>query len=317
MATFNRQFKSRLSAYFVKRLGMVEYKRGWLKGDCPSCGREFKFGVNMGLNRSNCFVCGYNKSPIDIVLELESFSVYTEAIDFINKTEEFEEYVYKEEQLELKERKDTFLPEGFRLLNQGNSTIAKIARNYVKKRGFNPTLKSREGWGYGTRDKYLGYLIIPFTSEGKLVYFNARKFMGNGPRYNNPSTDVTGIGKSMIWYNRDALFMYKSVFICEGAINASTVGPKAIASGGKFVSRYQINDLIKSPVERFIILLDPDAKCKALDLALTLVDFKMVKVVYLPDGKDCNDLGLRKTMRLVYNTRYQDRQTLMKMKLEL
>lgn len=317
MVIYNRAFKSRLSAYFTRRLGLIEYRRGWLKGDCPSCGKEFKFGVNIGLNRSNCFVCGYSKSPIDIVLELENFEVYAQATAFINNTAEFEEYEYKEERIELKERKETFLPEGFRLLNQGDSTIAKAARKYVKGRGFDPIKKAREGWGYGTKDKYLGYLIIPFIAEGKLVYFNARRFMSNGPRYNNPTTDVTGIGKSMIWYNRDALFMYKANYICEGAINASTIGSRAIASGGKFVSRYQINDLIKSPVERFIILLDPDAKCKAIDLALSLVDFKRVKVVYLPEGKDCNDLGLRKTMRLVYNTRYQDRQTLMKMKLGL
>lgn len=317
MAIYNRVFKSRLQAYFIRRLGMVEYRRGWLKGNCPSCGKEFKFGVNIGLNRSNCFVCGYRKSPIDIILELENFDVYAQAVDFVNKTEEFEEYAYKEEKVELKEKKETFLPDGFRLLTQGDSIIAKAARNYVKSRGFDPKLKSREGWGYGTKDKYLGYLIIPFTYEGKLVYFNARRFISNGPRYNNPATDVTGIGKSMIWYNHDALFMYKTVYICEGAINASTVGPKAIASGGKFVSRYQVNELIKSPAERFIILLDPDAKDKAIDLALSLVDFKRVKVVYLPEGKDCNDIGLRKTMRLVYNTRYQDRQTLTKMRLEL
>ena len=43
--------------------------------------------------------------------------------------------------------------------------------------------------------------------------------------------------------------MYKTVYLCEGAINAQTMGEKGIASGGKAISRYQVNEIIKSPVE--------------------------------------------------------------------
>ena len=34
--------------------------------------------------------------------------------------------------------------------------------------------------------------------------------------------------------------------------------------------------------------MDPDAKKQSLDLALKLVNFKSVKVIYLPEGKDAN-----------------------------
>lgn len=208
------------------------------------------------------------------------------------------------------------LPEGFKSILFGKSSLAKAARNYVKKRGFNLQKVAMAGWGYGTKGKYFGYLIIPFHQHGELVYFNARLFIGNGPKYNNPDTSESGLGKSFIIYNKDALDIYKTVFICEGALNAETMGERGIASGGKAISRYQINEIIKSPVERIIILFDPDAKDRAIDLALKLVNFKKVKVIFLPEGTDCNDLGRKRTLSYVYKTHYQNYQELFKLKLK-
>ena len=162
----------------------------------------------------------------------------------------------------------------------------------------------------GTIGTTYGYLIIPFYYQGQLKYYNARNVIGKGPRYNNPDKDITGLGKQFIIFNHDALEMYRSVFICEGALNALTMGDRGIATMGKAISQYQINELLKSQCERYIILLDPDAKQYAINLALKLVAYKKVKVVFLPDGKDCNDLGKREVLRLVYNTRYQSYQEL-------
>jgi len=316
MARYNNQFKGRLKAYLIKRLGMFDYKHGWMKGNCPSCEKEFKFGVNISLNRTNCFVCGYSPSPLDMVMDLEGLHTYAETLDFLDHGD-FEGYEFKEVKVELKERIDVYLPDGFRLLSLGKSQLARSARNYISKRGFDIKKMSRKGWGYSNSEKYFGYIIIPFYSHNKLIYFNARNYMSTGPRYNNPDTDVTGVGKSMIWYNKDAFYMYKQVYILEGAFNAETLGDKATASGGKFVSRYQINDIIKSPVERIVIVLDPDAIDKAVDLALKLVDYKRVKVVILPDGEDANSLGKKETMKHIYKVRYQNRQDLIKLKNDL
>ena len=165
--------------------------------------------------------------------------------------------------------------------------------------------------------KYLGYIIIPFTEHGQLTYFNARLYMGAGPKYNNPEVDVTGLGKSFIIYNADALEIYRTIYICEGAINAETLGENGIATGGKAVSRWQVNKFIKSQVEKFIILIDPDAKDKALDLAFKLVPFKKVKVVFLPDNEDVNSLGKQRTLEYVRETTYQTYQELLTIKSQL
>lgn len=69
------------------------------------------------------------------------------------------------------------------------------------------------------------------------------------------------------------------------------MGDRAIATMGKAVSRYQLNGLIKSPCQRYIILLDFDAQKYAIDLALKLILYKKVKVVFFEDSRDVNDLG--------------------------
>lgn len=173
---------------------------------------------------------------------------------------QFDELQFKEEKIELAESKPVYLPDGFRNISLGDSQLAKSIRGYIKKRGFNLEKFSRCGIGYGTMGTTYGYLIIPFYYRGQLRYYNARNVIGKGPRYNNPDKDITGLGKQFIIFNHDALEMYRSVFICEGALNALTIGDRAIATMGKAISQYQVNELLKSQCERFIILLDPDAK---------------------------------------------------------
>lgn len=312
-----QQFKNQLYNYFVKRLGAYKYRNGWLRvPTCPYCHREQKMGINLNTYRTNCFRCGEHPSPAQMVMDIEGLDTYSELITFL-RNGDFTELTFTEDKVELSEAKPVYLPEGFKLITQGTSTLANSFRKYVIKRGFNPNELARHGVGYCTKGEYFGYLIIPFYTEGSLRYWNARLVIGSGPRYNNPPKDITGLGKEFLIYNSDALGLYNQVFICEGAINALTMGENAIATMGKSISRYQVNELIKAQAKRYIILLDPDAKDKAIDLALKLVNFKSVKVVYLPEGKDCNDIQRKEVMKLIWKTRYQSYNDLIKMKNEL
>lgn len=312
-----QQFKTQLYNYFVKRLGAYEYRNGWLRVPvCPYCGREQKMGVNLTTYRTNCFRCGEHPSPAQMVMYIETLDTYAELLTFL-KHGDFSELSFTETKVELAEPKPVYLPDGFRLINQGECHIAKIIRNYLKHRGFDINELSKQGIGYCTKGDYFGYVILPFYSNGKLTYFNARLVIGNGPRYNNPPKSVTGLGKEFLIFNEDALGLYNQVYICEGVFNALTMGERAIATMGKAISRYQLNLLIKSPVKRFILLLDPDAKKQSIDLALKLVNFKSVKVIYLPEGEDANSIGREEVMKLVWRTRYQSYSNLIKLKNEL
>lgn len=248
-----------------------------------------------------------------MIMDIENLDNYGELIKLLNNGE-FTELEFRDEKIELAEKKPVYLPDGFRNISIGKSTVAKAMQNYVKRRGFDIKTLSKIGVGYCTTGSLFGYLIIPFFYNGELRYYNARQVIGSGPRYNNPSKDITGCGKEFLIFNYDALFMYRSVFICEGAINALTLGERGIALMGKAFSRYQVNQIIKSSCEHVIILLDPDAKEYAIKLALELVHFKKVKVVFLPEEKDVNDLGKSETLKLVYQTRYMQYKDLIKLK---
>lgn len=310
------QFKSKLLTYFTKRLGIFKYRHGWYRVPvCPYCGRKNKLGINFSMNRCNCFRCNAHPTPIQLAMDIEHFTEYSELIKLLNNGE-FTELTFKDDKVEIQGRKELFLPEGFRNISKGKSQLARSMRSYIKKRGFEIERLSRQGVGYSTEGQYFGYLIIPYTYHGILRYYNARLVIGNGPRYRNPDKDVSGLGKEFIIFNHDALEMYDSVYICEGAFNAMTMGDRAIAMMGKAVSAYQINELIKSPVKRFIILLDFDAREYAINLALKLVPFKRVKVVFFDDKRDVNDLGKKATLRKVYSTRYQTYNDLIRLKNE-
>lgn len=268
------KFKAQLYNYFISRLGGYRYRRGWMRiPTCPYCGREEKLGVNLSIYRTNCFRCNAHSSPAQLIMDIEGFTEYHELISFLNNGQ-FDELQFKEEKIELAESKPIYLPEGFRNISLGDSQLAKSIRGYVKKRGFSVDQFSRYGIGYGTMGETYGYLIIPFYYHGQLKYYNARNVIGKGPRYNNPDKDITGLGKQFLIFNHDALEMYRSVFICEGALNALTMGDRAIATMGKAISKYQINELLKAPCERYVILLDPDAKEYAINLAFKLVNYK-------------------------------------------
>ena len=316
MTKITSNFKGKLHQYFIKKLRAFDYRRGWMKSRCPYCGREGKFGINISRNHCNCFVCGQHPNVFNLIMYLEKVDTYSEVYQILDK-DEYSGYVFKEEKSGILSHKPIYLPEGFINIRFGDSTLGRSARNYVKKRGFDINQVSMSGWGYGTKGKYLGYLIIPFHEKGKLVYYNARLFFGNGPKYNNPEVSDTGIGKSFILYNKDALEIFKTIYLCEGAINAETMGKQGIASGGKIMSRYQINEIIRSQVERVIILFDPDAKDRAIEVALKLIPYKKVKVIFLPEGKDVNDIGRKATLKLIYSQRYLSYQELFKLKQNL
>jgi len=292
----NQITKNKLYEYSIKILGMREYVRGWLKGNCPSCGRIDKFGVNLGMNRTNCFVCEYHPSPIVMVVDNEGFSTINEALIYL-KT--FEGLRYLEPTVEKIESKPIHLPEGYMNIAMGSSKLSQMIRSYVERRGFDIKEVSLRGWGYGTKGEYLGYLILPFYTAGKLTYYNGRRVVGNGPKYNNPKIEDYGIGKSLILYNADALAIYDEIYLLEGVINADTLGENGIATGGKNISDYQISLINKSPVKKIIVVLDPDAFENSIRIGLQLVFHKEVKLVTWEGDKDVNDLGKEESLKRI------------------
>jgi DNA primase len=303
--------KEKLYAYFKTRVGMVDYTRGWLKGTCPRCGK-FKFGVNISSNRANCFYCGPFQDPLTTVKELENFRTKQEVYNLLNNLGSVSGFVdYTPEiQYEL----GTSLPTSFTPLNLGDSQYGKSARNYMKRRGFDILDLTMAGFGYCTEGKYQGYIIMPFYQDNLVIYFHARLYMGDGPKFNNPPIEEVNVGKSLVIYNVDSLAIYNTIYVVESVLNARTLGDNAIAGGGKSFSNHQFSTILKSPVKNIIILLDPDALDKAFKMALLLVPHKKVKVVVLPEGEDVNSLGRKHTLNICRKTRYLNYNQILELK---
>jgi hypothetical protein len=294
-------------------MGMYDYTRGWLKGDCPYCGKADKFGIQLDLNKANCFVCGKHGTVIKSLMETSGTDNYHELLNLL-KTDTILNY----SEFETKPLDESFaeLPEGFVPLNyKKGGKLGQMVNYYLSHtRGLDTNALSRKGFGYINSGRMFGYLVMPFYANNKLVYYHTRNLWGKGPKFDNPTVDEVGIGKSLIMYNRDSLWLYDRVFLVESVLNAETLGETACATGGKKISSYQINTIIKSPVNRVIILLDPDGYVDALKVAMTLSDYKRVKVCLLPGDADVNDLGRRKVLNLVHKTHYQPYSELVKLK---
>lgn len=311
MATINNNIRDKINEYFITNLGMYEYRRGWLKGDCPSCGTH-KYGVNLTLNRTNCFRCGYNPKPIVSVMETENLNSITEAYRFVNG---FSGMEYYQAPIEVKQLKESAtLPENYKNIKRGKSIYANRVRRYLRNRGFDIDELSLRGFGYCTSGKYFGHVIMPFYYQGKLIYFNARNIMNIGSKFNNPLVEEFGLGKSMLMYNMDSLHLYNKCYLFESVTNCLTIGDNAFGTGGKKLSQYQLNFIIKSPCKKIIIGLDKDAIEDAIKVAYKLVDYKKIKILMFEDDRDVNDLGKKKTLKIERQSKYLSHRDIIKLK---
>lgn len=310
---FNTDILGRMQTYFEQRLGVKKHRTGWLRaGMCPDCGKKGKFGINLITNRTNCFSCSYRGKPLKIIMKLENLETYSQVFKYLGAFESAE--LFDGGTTELLFTKKNILPESFKLIGLGTSEVSRMARNYLKKRGFDITKLMMKGVGYCTRGKYAFRIIFPFYEKGNLVYFNAREFINTGFRFLNPNAEDFGTGKSLLIYNIDSIHIYQQIYLVESITNAETLGDRAVAIGGKIPSDYQMSRILSSKVKRVVVILDPDAYWEALKAGLKFVQHKKVKVINIPripsdkdptKFKDVNDLGKKFIAELVRNTPWQ------------
>lgn len=298
---YNQQVKTKLQEYFMERWGMWEYTRGWLKGDCPLCGKDKKLGVQIEENKAHCFSCDFRMTTFRFIMEIENLNQYNEVYNLLKKYNGTTS-IYSVSNEPEREAKHLQLPPEFKLIGLYTSQTARLVEKNLKKRGFSIPYLMRKGVGYCATGKYAGRIIIPYYENGQLRYFNARKFIDIGEKFKNPTKDECGVGKAEVIYNIDALDLYERIWLFESTTNALTIGDSAIGTGGKSLSPWQKNKILQSPVKDVLVGLDDDAYIEALKLGLELCNFKRVKVLKFPPKKDANVLGKKKTKELAKAT---------------
>lgn len=296
-----QSIKSKLYRYFKYRLNLKKSTQGFLRGDCPYCGGKFTFGVNPEKMKVKCFKdCGIPYSPLNLIMYLENFETFTELRAFLNIQQEYEAYDALIKGVTKKiDYKPIELPKGYLPISMGQGIMAEAARKAMLKRGFSIKKLNQAGVGYCLEGNYMGYIIFPFYSMGKLEFFQGRKFAAYGPKMQNPKEEEYGIGKTSLIYNKDALFMYDRVYVVESITNALTLGDSSVALLGKTISTYQLSLLIKCPAQEIVLILDPDALKEAISLAMQLTQYKRIKLVYWEGDKDVNNLGRKETLSRV------------------
>lgn len=289
MRKTSAKFRAQVRAWAIQALNLRDYRRGWLKGDCPSCGAGDKFGINPESLSANCFKCGVH-NLYELVARVEQVEIH-EVSNILNSTDA-PTFLPKPKKQQKKSKRELELPESFIPLLLGDNEIGRRVRKKMKSRGFDLMDLAIMGVGYCTSGEYMGSVVFPFYYQGQLVYYTARRVIKLGVnKFINPNSEVYGIGKASLIYNVAALSQYSEVNLLESITNALTLGPDSVAILGKKASQAQLNTLLRSPVEIFNIILDPDAKPEAISLALALIRVKKVRVLLLDGDKDVNDLG--------------------------
>ena len=112
-------------------------------------------GINLSSYRSN-----YHMNPAQLVMDVEGFDTYAELLKFLDNGN-FTDREFTEEKIELADAKPVYLPDGFKLINQGTSQVARSIRNYITGRGFTIEDTAKHGIGYvSSEGPFFGYLII-------------------------------------------------------------------------------------------------------------------------------------------------------------
>ena len=317
---YNNKSRDKLNYYFRVELSMKDSTNGFMRSNCPFCNGNFCFGVNLETNKAHCFKCDYESTPVRAVMELNNFEQYSELTKFLNDSESWD-FLPKIKREKRVEARPVELPPFYRAIRAGTSHLARAARNYMKGRGFDLIDLTYRGVGYCYDGEYMGYIVIPYYHEGKLIYWKTRSYIG-AKSFKNPDETMFGIGKSQLIYNIDALGIYNKVNIVESETNALTLGDNTIGLAGKSISPWQLSCLIKSPVKQFNIILDPDAQDKALDLAMKLTQYKKVKNVSWDNSGfekeyDVNDMGKSVTKWFIKHTPIRGYSELFRDKLNL
>lgn len=193
------------------------------------------------------------------------------------------------------------LPDSFSPLWENQDDIlSRHAINRLKKRSVNYGDIVKYRIGYCGDGRYKNRIVIPsYDSEGDLNYLIGRAIWSNQkPKYKNCSAPKSRV----IPFNNTINWSFP-VTLVEGPFDAISVRRNSIPLLGNRLSEKLKACIIRSPLDLINVVLDPDMRGTATDIAEGLIEEGIrVRIVDLPEGKDPDDLGFENTWNLIRNT---------------
>lgn len=184
------------------------------------------------------------------------------------------------------------------------------AREYMRGRGFDPDIFSRElevsfcPLAVDQFSRASERLIIPVIMEGEMKGWQARLLLGKESKFNPKYLTMTGMKKSQTLYNYDEASKMPFIVVTEGPTKVWRWGKEAVATLGKEVnvSGWQIQRLAFWGLQGkpIIILLDGDAKARAQLMYDALKGVPKRVIVPLDDGVDPGDIPTQELRDYVY-----------------
>lgn len=270
---------------------------------CPLCGdskkslskRRFNLDYNNGNPIYHCFNCGESGSFLTLYSTLKGISI-------IEAKKELSSYDpdYLIQKLS-KRKRDKVIEEieyeYHDYIRNDCVTLQDSSNGYIKKqylkslKDFVTSRKIKTDVFIAYKGKYQGRYIIPIYDEhNHIVYFQARASNDNiHPKYDNPT-----LAKGSIIYNKHKFERDKYIIVCEGLIDAATVGNQGTACLGSSISKYFLDTVNNLTNKGVVIAMDNDEPGM-------LAIFKIIDELILPAStrfflfpqkyKKCDDLN--------------------------
>jgi DNA primase len=203
------------------------------------------------------------------------------------------------------------LPKEFKSLwSNGSSIIGKHSRVYLNNRNVSNGDIIRYGVGYCEEGMYSNRVIVPsYNSDGELNYFVGRDIYEGGFKYKNPpvSKDVIGFDLFINWN--------EPIVLCEGVFDAIAIKRNAIPLFGKTIPKSLKRKIYEEKVKEIYILLDKDAISDAIKITDDLMKNGINVYFVSLSEEDPSDMGFKKVINLIKDTKQTSFSDLMRMKL--
>lgn len=231
---------------------------------CPSRAEKhkLKLAIRVADFFNHCWVCGWRSRSLLPIVRRFSRSLEREYIESFGSP-----YV---DDAQLAEAQTLALPAEF-------EPLVTLPRNhrawrYVLERGCTERDAWRWSLGWCSSGPHGGRIVFPsFDQNGELNFWVARASGRWLPKYTNPPVPA-----SAIIFNEMSLDFTRPVIVCEGPFDALKCGDNAVPLlGSSLDESHIIFDALVRNGSTVIIMLDADARRKALRIAERLAEYDM------------------------------------------
>ena len=262
--------------------------RGNISVHCPFCQhRKPKLEIKVvdspdGSNPWQCWVCGTKGRTIRSLLKHLNLT-RAEADNIL-------QYVKKGEEQKETAKKAIRLPEEFESLELAphSSVYANRVRKYLYARGLTDIDFVRYGIGYCMSGKYADRVIIPSYDENNILNYFVARSLESKPylKYINPD-----VNKSDIIVFENLVNWDEPIILCEGVFDAMAIRRNAVPLLGQNISPALMKKIITSPVPQIYLVLDKDARKRAINHCKVFLDMGKEVFFVEPSAKDPSEQG--------------------------